>query len=82
MEFSEHIIGDTWLDLRDNDKGEDWHWTDSTSFSFLKWNPGEPDNWYGGTEHCGQVVRTGTTLYIVKKVFKKYIYYHKKVFKR
>ena len=48
------MIVDTWLGLRDDDNGENWHWVDGTLFDWTNWGEGEP-NGANGEEHCGEV---------------------------
>ena len=48
------LSGDTWIGLRDNGRGKNWHWTDGSSLSYKNWSPGNPNN-FNGNQHCGQV---------------------------
>ncbi|XP_045124558.1 macrophage mannose receptor 1-like [Portunus trituberculatus] len=45
---------DAWLGLRDDDQGNNWHWTDGSPIDWTNWGYGEPSN-YNGEEHCGEM---------------------------
>ncbi|XP_071789139.1 uncharacterized protein [Asterias amurensis] len=47
----------SWLGCNDLGVEGGWVWTDKKPFVFIDWNPGQPDNWFGGSstgEHCCQ----------------------------
>ena len=52
--LSGFLTSDTWIGLRDNGAGRNWHWTDGSSLSYKNWSRNNPDN-YHGRQHCGQV---------------------------
>ncbi|KAG0695880.1 Macrophage mannose receptor 1 [Chionoecetes opilio] len=47
-------VGNTWLGLRDDDSGKDWHWSDGSLYDWTNWGTDEPNDAYD-EEHCGEM---------------------------
>ncbi|CAJ0601817.1 unnamed protein product [Cylicocyclus nassatus] len=41
----------TWIGLKQPNSHGEWFWTDGTRVDYLKWAPGEPNDWKG-IQHC------------------------------
>uniref|UniRef100_A0A8D3EBR6 Collectin-12 n=1 Tax=Scophthalmus maximus TaxID=52904 RepID=A0A8D3EBR6_SCOMX len=51
-----------WIGLTDREEENVWHWLDGTQPAFMKWKPGQPDNWGQGNqlgEDCAGLIHEG-----------------------
>ncbi|XP_013885801.1 ladderlectin [Austrofundulus limnaeus] len=58
LRFS-HRSNPTWIGGYDATEEGVWLWSDGSLMTFTKWCPGEPNNGYGGRQHCLQMNYSG-----------------------